>query len=141
MILDPRHPTHRRFRHRNLCTFSAEARTLASGPLEHPASEPCKMGDAHYPEPKVPRKGRTTTSSLSEPPFPRAEGTGRAELPHLALEGVISVSSGPFLQTLPERFLQQSQGSPSLFQVLVQGPPSHCTSFPNTLFEIATALP
>ena len=95
MILDPRHPTHRRLRHRNLCTFSAEASTLVSGPLEHPASEPCKMGDAHYPEPKVPRKGRTTTSSLSEPPFPHAEGTGRAELPHLALEGVISVSSGP----------------------------------------------
>ena len=95
MILDPRHPTHRRLRHRNLCTFSAESSTLVSGPLEHPASEPCKMGDAHYPEPKVPRKGRTTTSSLSEPPFPHAEGTGRAELPHLALEGVISVSSGP----------------------------------------------
>ena len=85
MILDPRHPPHRLLRHRNLCAFSSEARALLSGPLEHPTSEPRKTGDAHYPESKVSRKGRTTTSSLSEPPPSWSEGTKRAELSCLTL--------------------------------------------------------
>ena len=129
MILDPRHPPHRLLRHRNLCAFSSEARTLLSGPLEHPTSEPRKTGDAHYPKSKVSRKGRTTCPSLSEPPPSWSEGTKRAELSCLTLRVSfmfpIVHSCRPCPELSPGSHRALCLSSKFLFKgLLLTGPPS-----------------
>lgn len=70
-------------------------------------------------------------------PFPGLKAPEGQGCPAWLLMVPKLVSSGPFLQTFPERFPPAVTGPPSLLKVLVQGPPlSHCTSFPNTLFEL-----